>query len=62
MKRTAQTEKAYARPSITDKEGEYSFLKTECGNIWYSINTNPMKRNGCICPKCGKTIEVIIPN
>ena len=27
-----ETEKAYAWPSKTDQDGEYSFLLTECGN------------------------------
>lgn len=49
-----KTEKGYAWPSKTDHDGEYSFLLTECGNSWYSVNTDPMYRNGCICPKCGK--------
>lgn len=56
-----ETEKAYAWPSKTDQNGEYSFLLTECGNSWYSVNTNPMYRNGCICPKCGKIVQVIVP-
>lgn len=55
------TEKAYAWPSKTDHDGEYSFLLTECGNSWYSVNTDPMHRNGCICPKCGKIVQVVIP-
>ena len=37
------------------------FLLTECGNSWYSVNTDPMQRNGCICPKCGKIVQVIVP-
>lgn len=56
-----KTEKAYACPSKTDQPGEYSFLMTECGNSWYSVNTNPMYRDGCICPKCGKIVRVVIP-
>lgn len=55
------TEKAYAIQSTIDGEGEYRFLRTECGNTWYSINPDPMRRQNCICPKCGKTIQVIIP-
>ena len=54
-------EKAYAWPSKTDRPGEYSFLMTECGNSWYSVNTDPMYRDGCICPKCGKIVRVVIP-
>ena len=56
-----ETEKAYPRPAVTDKEGEYSYLFTECGNRWYSTTTDPMYRDGCICPKCGKVIKVIMP-
>ena len=56
-----ETEKAYPRPAVTDKEGEYSYLFTECGNRWYSTTTDPMYRDGCICPKCGKIIQVIMP-
>jgi ribosomal protein S27AE len=55
-------EKAYPWPSTSDKDGEYSFLRTECGNSWYSVKTDPMLRNGCICPKCGKIVRVIMPN
>ena len=55
-----ETEKAYPRQSTVDKGGEYSYLFTECGNIWYSVNTNPMHRDGCICPKCGRTVKVVI--
>lgn len=54
------TEKGYPWQSTMDNEGEYSFLLTECGNAWYSVNTDPMRRNNCICPKCGKTVKVII--
>lgn len=53
-----ETEKAYPRQSVTDQSGEYSFLHTECGNSSYSVNTNPMYRNGCVCPKCGKVVQV----
>ena len=49
-----ETEKAIPRPATTDKEGEYSYLFTECGNVWYSVTKDPMYRNNCICPKCGK--------
>ena len=56
-----ETEKAYPRPATTDQEGEYSYLFTECGNRWYSTTTDPMYRDGCICPKCGKVVKVIMP-
>ena len=52
------TEKAFPRPSTEDKEGEYSYLFTECGNIWYSTTKDPMYRNNCLCPKCGKVVKV----
>lgn len=60
-KHYGETEKAYARPCVGDKIGEYSYLHTECGNWWYSVKTDPMKRDGCICPKCGRTVKVIMP-
>lgn len=56
------SEKAYPRPAVNDKSGEYSYLFTECGNIWYSTTKDPMYRNGCICPKCGKAVKVIMPS
>ena len=49
------TEKGLARPSVT---GEGSYIRTDCGNWWFSICKDPMCRNHCICPKCGKTVEV----
>lgn len=55
-----ETEKAYPIPATGDKEGEYSYLYTECGNKWYSITKNPMYRDNCICPKCRKIIKVIM--
>lgn len=54
-------ENAYPGQALCDKEGEFSYLYTDCGNIWYSINADPMFRNGCICPKCGKVIKVVKP-
>ena len=59
---STEIEKAYAWQSKTDQPEEYSFLLTECGNSWYSVNTDPMHRDGCICPKCGKIVRVVIPN
>lgn len=58
MKR--EIENGYARPSTNDNFGEYSYVYTECGNWWYSVKTNPMSRDGCICPKCGKIVKVIV--
>lgn len=54
-----KTEKAYPRQSTADKDGEYSYLYTECGNWWYSVKTDPMYRDNCICPKCGKVVKVV---
>ena len=59
---STEIEKAYAWQSKMDQPEEYSFLLTECGNSWYSVNTNPMHRDGCICPKCGKIVRVVVPN
>lgn len=53
-------ENAYPMKSTECKKGEYRFLRTECGNSWYSVKTDPMKRDGCICPKCGRTVRVVI--
>lgn len=55
-----ETEIGYPHPSVTDnpEKGEYSYIKTECGNEWYSVNTDPMKRDGCICPNCMKIIKI----
>ena len=55
------TEKGYPRQSTVDKDGEYSYLFTECKNMWYSVNTDPMRRNNCICHKCGKVVKIVIP-
>ena len=40
-----ETEKAYPQQSTADKDGEYIYLYTECGNSWYSVNTDPMRRD-----------------
>lgn len=56
-----KTERAYPIKSTMCRNGEYRFLRTECGNSWYSVNPNPMKRDGCICPKCGRTVKVVMP-
>ncbi|MBD5534574.1 MAG: hypothetical protein HDQ99_02720 [Lachnospiraceae bacterium] len=55
-----ETEKAYPQQSTVDKDEEYSYLYTECGNSWYSVNTDPMHRDNCICPKCGRTVKVVM--
>ena len=38
-------ETGYARPGTGDNFGEYSYIYTECGNWWYSVNTDPMRRS-----------------
>lgn len=60
--RSKETEYGYARQSVRDKDGEYSYIITECDNAWYSVKTDPMSRNNCLCPKCGRRVLVIIPN
>lgn len=61
IERWNQTEKAYPRQAKDDKEGEYSYLYTECNNFWYSRTKNPMFRDNCICPKCKRVIKVVMP-
>lgn len=41
-------------------DGEVSWIQTECGNSWYMHKRYPFDANGCICPKCGKTIKLIV--
>lgn len=55
-----ETENGYPRQGIGDKDGEYSYIFTHCGNYWYSVNKNPMKRDRCVCPKCGRIINVVM--
>lgn len=55
-----ETEKGYPRQGTSDKDGEYSYLYTECGNWWYSVNTNPLRRDNCICPKYGRVVKVVM--
>lgn len=54
-----ETEKAYPRQSHTDKNNEYSYLYTECGNWWY-IGTTLLGRNNWICPNCGRIVKVVM--
>ena len=54
-------ENGYARQGTCDDFGEYSYIYTECGNSWYSVDSNPMRRDGCICPNCGKIVKVVVP-
>jgi len=55
-----ETENGYPIPAVGDdgKKGEYSYIRTDCGNYWFSICKDPMRRDGCLCPKCGKTIRI----
>lgn len=39
-----EPEKTYPRQSAADKDNEYRYLHTECGNLWYSVKTDPMLR------------------
>ena len=55
-----ETESGYPRQATDDKDGEYSYIWTPCQNFWYSVVKDPMYRDGCICPKCGKTVRVIM--
>lgn len=56
-----ETEAGYPMKCSGDGFGEYRYIKTYCGNMWYSINPNPMRRDGCICPNCGRTIKIFMP-
>ena len=55
-----EIENGYPRRGVGDKEGEYSYIFTQCGNYWYSVNTNHLKRDRCVCPKCGRIIKVVM--
>ena len=36
-----------------EKNGNGMFFYTDCcGNRMYSVDNNPMKYHGCLCPKC----------
>lgn len=61
MIKRRETELGYPRKSNTDGPGEYSYIFTECKNMWYSVRNNPMGRDECLCPKCGKIIKVVMP-
>jgi len=50
-----ETEKGEARPPVA---GFGSYILTTCGNWWFSACNDPMRRNDCLCPKCGKRVEV----
>ena len=56
-----KTEFGFPRQGTGDEiDKEFSYLHTECGNYWYSTKKDPMLRNNCLCPKCGKVIKVVI--
>lgn len=55
-----ENENGYPRQGTGDEEGEYSYIFTQCGNYWYSVNKNPMKRDRCVCPKCGRIVQVVM--
>lgn len=41
-----------------DKNGRGNWIITECGNRLFFIDSDPTRINGCLCPKCGKTVVV----
>ena len=47
-----------------EKHGNGMFFYTDCcGNRMYSVDNNPMKYHGCLCPKCfweGKSITLYL--
>lgn len=43
MRKSNECEIAYARPGIGDDFGEYSYLYTQCGNWWYSVNRSEIQ-------------------
>lgn len=51
-----ETEKGFLRQATIDNDGEYSYVRTQCGNWLYCHKGTAMKYNHKICPKCGKTI------
>ena len=52
------SEKAWPRPAVCDKDGEYSYIITECQNLMYCVNGSYMRYDNAICPRCGKVIHV----
>lgn len=58
LTKIGEMEKAFPRQSKSDKPGQYSYLLTGCKNWLYCHNGSYMKYDGCICPKCGRTIIV----
>lgn len=40
-----ETEAGYPTKCSGDGFGEYRYIKTYCGNMWFSIDPNPMRRD-----------------
>lgn len=49
-------ERGFLIQGTADKEGQYSFLRTECGTTLYGHLGTVSKRNHTLCPNCGKVI------
>lgn len=52
LRRTKVYENAYPREGTNDKDGEMSWLYTDCGHFLYCSGGNYMKYDGCLCPAC----------
>lgn len=57
--KSREYEKGYPRKSTGDGLGEFSYIYTECGNMWFSVKSDPMYRDNCRCPKCHKIVRVV---
>lgn len=63
---SADLKELFKAKKITDEvgiatheaHGMGSYILTECGNQWFSINDDPMARDGVICPRCGRKVSV----
>ena len=49
---------------IEEVHGNSMFFHTDCcGNMMYSVDSNPIKYHGCLCPKCfcnGKLVTLYL--
>lgn len=58
---THKTETYMVRSSVGGRKSG-SYIVTECGNLMYTINSDPMYFNGVLCPKClykGKHVTLV---